>query len=449
MSFIGSSLSGGKGAGFQANSGTILNPTTVQQAGDTYNSSQNALGQQQAFLNALQAQNGLTNQSSVYNQLQGITNGTGPNPAQAQLAQATGANTANQAALMAGQRGSGANAGLIARQAAQQGAANQQNAAGQAATLQAQQSLNALNAQGSLAGQQVANQAAATSGLVGGTQNEQGLILQGIQGQNNANVQMQSNMNTANAGIAQGNQSFQQGLIGGVGQAVGLAQGGDVPAYASGVYLADNDPSAPPANWGASEATPMPQIAGPSQSELSAKPIAAPSIATPTQSTQVSGSKSKAANFLQNQESGPHGGNVKAGAMLGSSIGGGLIGKLLGGPSTAPTTPLPPTPMPNVGGPAGATDIGSSNSDLANAVAYGGVPMKRMDTKKPAKNLKGGGKVPGKAKHKGDTLKNDTVPAMLSPQEIVIPRSIATHPNAPTLAAKFVAATLAKQGLKR
>ena len=48
-------------------------------------------------------------------------------------------------------------------------------------------------------------------------------------------------------------------------------------------------------------------------------------------------------------------------------------------------------------------------------------------------NLKGGGHVPGKAAVKGDSIKNDTVPAMLSPKEIVIPRSIAMHPNAPKL----------------
>jgi hypothetical protein len=81
------------------------------------------------------------------------------------LSQATGANTANQAALMAGQRGSGANAGLMARQAAQQGAANQQNSAGQAATMQANQSLNALNSMGSLATSQANQQANATQGV--------------------------------------------------------------------------------------------------------------------------------------------------------------------------------------------------------------------------------------------------------------------------------------------
>lgn len=54
--------------------------------------------------------------------------------------------------------------------------------------------------------------------------------------------------------------------------------------------------------------------------------------------------------------------------------------------------------------------------------------------------------VPGKASVAGDSPKNDTVPARLSPGEIVIPRSIAQHPNAPDMAAKFVAAVMAKSG---
>lgn len=54
--------------------------------------------------------------------------------------------------------------------------------------------------------------------------------------------------------------------------------------------------------------------------------------------------------------------------------------------------------------------------------------------------------VPGKAKVAGDSKKNDTQPAMLSPGEIIIPRSIATRPNAPEMAARFVAAVKAKHG---
>lgn len=48
-----------------------------------------------------------------------------------------------------------------------------------------------------------------------------------------------------------------------------------------------------------------------------------------------------------------------------------------------------------------------------------------------------GGEVPGKAKVFGDDEKNDTVPAVLSPGEVVIPRSIAHDPDA---AADFVRA---------
>lgn len=62
--------------------------------------------------------------------------------------------------------------------------------------------------------------------------------------------------------------------------------------------------------------------------------------------------------------------------------------------------------------------------------------------------MKKGGHVPGSAKTSGDSLKNDTVKAMLSPGEIVIPRSVAQHPDAPNEAAKFVAAIKAKGGMR-
>lgn len=59
-----------------------------------------------------------------------------------------------------------------------------------------------------------------------------------------------------------------------------------------------------------------------------------------------------------------------------------------------------------------------------------------------------GKQVPGKAKTKGDNLKNDTVPAMLSPGEVVIPRSIMNSPDAPKKAAEFVARVMAKKRSK-
>jgi hypothetical protein len=59
-------------------------------------------------------------------------------------------------------------------------------------------------------------------------------------------------------------------------------------------------------------------------------------------------------------------------------------------------------------------------------------------------NMKVGGKVPGKAKVDGDSSKNDTVPAMLSPGEIVIPRSKVKDPEK---AKAFVEAILRKKGI--
>lgn len=57
-----------------------------------------------------------------------------------------------------------------------------------------------------------------------------------------------------------------------------------------------------------------------------------------------------------------------------------------------------------------------------------------------------GGPVPGKAKTKGDSPKNDTVPTMLSPDEIVLPRSVTMAKDPAQEAAKFVAQEMKKRG---
>ncbi len=60
-------------------------------------------------------------------------------------------------------------------------------------------------------------------------------------------------------------------------------------------------------------------------------------------------------------------------------------------------------------------------------------------------NMKSGGKVAGKAKVSGDSPKNDTVPAMLSPGEVVIPKSVMESADPVKEAAAFVAQELSKQ----
>lgn len=303
--------------GYQAQIAPQTNASTLAEANQAQGQVQGGLNQQQALVNALAGQNGIGNQSSVFNQLQGVANGTGPNPAQAALNNATGQNVANQAALMAGQRGGSANAGLLARQAAQQGAATQQNAVGQGAAMQANQSLNALNQLGGIAGQQVAQQQGALNSYNSDAQNNQGQVLNSIASQNSNATQAQGNVNNVQSQIAQNNANAAGkaagGLFGGLGSALtgGLfAQGGVVPA-------APNGP------------------------------------------------RSKVGMFCS-----------------------------------------------------------------------GGMSMKS------------GGHVPGKAMVKGNSFKNDTVKAMLSPGEIVIPRSVLQSPDPINNAAKFVAAIMAKHGKK-
>lgn len=85
-------------------------------------------------------------------------------------------------------------------------------------------------------------------------------------------------------------------------------------------------------------------------------------------------------------------------------------------------------------------DVKSADDQLAkflDNVAKMNKGGKVLDKTKP---------IPGKAKEKGDSLKNDTVDAKLSPGEIVIPRSVLNSKDPVNNAAKFVAAVLAKSG---
>jgi hypothetical protein len=334
----------GQGSGFQAQGA----PTAAQQVA-AQQATTGGLAQYQQFLQALQASNGVGNQSNVYNQLQGIASGTGPNPAQAMLAQATGANNANQAALMAGQRGAGANAGLIARQAAQQGAANQQNSAGQAATLQANQSLNALGQAGQIAGNQV-NQTQAAA---------QGVNSAALQGQSNL-INAQNNANSTNAQIASTQAQSAGDLIGGIlngGASLLTSKGGIAGLFADGGEVGETevgktiDPSGPKSFVG--------------RHMLMAK-----------------GGRAEGANAMVSP------GEVRL------------------------------------------------RKEQVEQVARGADPMKV------------GEKIPGKASVKGDSLKNDTVPKHLNEGDIILPRHITTHPDAPAKAAEFVKAILAKHRLQ-
>ena len=332
-------LAGGQnGTGFSTFAGT-----NADQLAQSYQGVQGSLAQQQALLQALGAQNGIQNQQQVYQQLQDIAAGKTGNVAQTQLAQATGANVANQAALMAGQRGAGANVGMMGRQAAQQGAQAQQQAAGQAASLMAQQQLGAIQNAGNLATTQVGQQQAA-----------QNAALQ-------AQLQQQQTLQGANTAYSQQQAEMAKGMMGIGGAGVGgLAQG-------VGAGLPSLLKTAPKAHGGEIE----PNFA--SGGQVNRRMLSRPSVIQ---------------SYLQ---------KINPGIM----------------PMQMPQM----TPMMSGG------DVGSA--------------------------LKAGGHVPGQANVTGDSLQNDTVHAMLSPGEIVLPRSVTQSANPVEASARFVAAMQAKKGKKQ
>jgi hypothetical protein len=308
--------------------------------------------------------------------------GGGPNPAQAMLNNSTGANVANTAANIAGARGASGNVGLMARQAANAGAGIQQNAIGQGAALNAQQQLGAQGALSSLYGQQ--------GSQIQGEQNANTALYGAAAGannaQNNTNVSNYGQMQNINSGVAAQNASATNNTLGGF-----LGAGGS----AVGALLAK----------GGTVPKPGGKIALPAHLK-SVVELYHPHML-------ASGGFIQVGNYAV-----PEGGGVAAGMQ---GAGGGLK-SLIGG---------------------GGSDSDAGGGGAGGALAGMGAGM---EAKGGEINISAGGKVPGKAAVKGNSYSNDTTLAMVSPGEIVIPRSITQGENAPEKAAAFVAKELAKHG---
>lgn len=420
MGFLGQMFSGGTKNGSATTVPTNQNILNTQNQG-TYQQAtagvNNALGQQGNLQSDLQSQNGLGNQSSVYNQQQALSNqlaqqavGQGPNPAQAQLNQNTATNTANQAALMAGQRGAGANPALLARQAAEQGAATQQNAVGQAATLQAQQQLGAESALGqqqqnmaglasTQAGQQINNQQNLTNQQL----SNQGQILGAI-GQQNAtqagitNTQQQG-QNQLNSTNLQGGQS----ALGGVLNAAGsfLAHGG--------------------------------VVGNPKLNAVNPSDRFEPTTFMPPHL------KKMAAVYHDHHsyDSGRFQQQTKRFA-----IGGGVSVKT---PSSE-DTPQDSSPQQQPEDKGNGIEQGTESLAKGLAKGIGKFASSLHKGGNVGSKLKSGGKVPGEAKVPGDSETNDTVKAKLSPGEVVLPRSVMESDDPVSAAAQFVAGLKKQKG---
>lgn len=327
-------LSGSKGAGYQAQE----DPNAVEHLNQQYGNIQ-----------------------SIEGQLQGVANGTGPNPALAQLQQTTDQNNAQNAGFIASQKG--IDPALAARLAAQNAGRQNQQAAGEAATMQANQQLGALSAYGNLAG------------------NTQSGIQAGI-----------NSANTANSGVAQQNARGQFGLLNGLG-AAGLTLGG----YAGGGEV---------------------------------QKLAPGGMANPFAGGSSMG------QFLGQS-------NANANSYI-SSIGSGQDVAQMSLKEKPKAKPDEPTEIRSDAATQAAVPFTSTDTSMPFGTSIAPTPLSPMMAGGGEANLKEGGPVPGKAEVKGDSYENDTVPAMLSPKEIVIPRHITmAGDKAPELAAEFVRKELA------
>ncbi len=341
---------------------------------------------------------GLQGQQNLAGQLQNQANGQGPNPAQALFNQNTNQAIRQNAGLVASQKG--LNAGQAARYAGQNAAMMQGQTAGNAAALNAQQQL--------------------------GAQSELGNVYNSM----NSATNEQSNVNS---GMARNNANNTANTIGGIGSglmgmASFLAEGGPVPqptptptpiesAQASmrNAFHYDSGGMAgyPPmgvGGWVASQLMGMGN-GGNYQSEMSTD------------------QGPMAANVNPNQISGmfKHG----AQSPIGSTI----------TPATADGG------LESAGG--GLGSVIADSPGIAMAAARGGLIKHMEKFKKPVVMKESGGGVPGKAKVKGDSYSNDTVPAVLSPGEVVITRSVMQSSDPSGNAARFVSAVMAKKKMGR
>ena len=377
---------------FQAAAAPLQAGTTAGQLNTAYGGVQGALGNQAAVEGALTpgATAAAQEQAGLAGAYENLANGKGPNPALAQLGQTTSQNIANTTAEMAGQRGASSNPGLIAREAAQQGAATQQEAAQGAATLEAEQQIAGLQGLGTVAGQQAGEATAATTAGTQGQVGEQSVLQQANTNLNTANVAQQGNINDVNAGVAAGNQAQNASLLGSL-ETAGSAALPYVGAAASSIfgpgesgYGSDSFTD----QYGNPAATSGANFSGPPVPE-NGLPQAKGGLITPA--------KISHAQHFHNYFKG--GMAKKVPAMV-------------------------------------SADEVYLSPDKVQKVLAGADPMKI------------GQKFGGKAKVKGDSRKNDTIRATLEEGGVVIPRHITTHKMSSEKAAAFVRHAMASKGLR-
>lgn len=397
-----------------------------------------------------QEQNLYGQQEGTLGQLGEVASGQGPNPAETELAQATGTNIANTAALQAGQRGGAQNVGLLARQIGQQGAATQQNAVGQAATTQANQELGALGQEANL-----------ENNIAGQSLQDQQINQSAEAAQNSALTTGQLGAEQINAQVAQGNtqqaNNNTSGLINGISSVLSavpsLSKGGEVHVHGGVTHIHNYAEGGPissysePTNPNINLNTPPPvNMYGKAFSNitnaLSNKPKQAPDL---SDTTSVTGDYNNGANWA-----GADAGFGDAGAA--DAVSG------VGGSALADAGPL--IALASKGGEMHSVSkidhrkhfetYFSDGGKVPAMVSAGEIylnPAQVKEVQHGANPLKMGTKFEGRAKVKGDSRKNDTIPVTLDDGGVVLPRHI-TKKMDPDKARLFVLNALAKKKVR-
>lgn len=345
-------------------------------------------------------------QGDFANQLRAQIAGNGiPSLAQMQLQRALQQNQMQQAAAMGGVRG--INPALASRLIGQQGAQMGQDTAAQAAMLRAQEQMNAQQMLGQALqaqrGQDILGQQATTGriGTLGGLQ----------QGQNALTLQNSMQTQGMNQATSMGNAQLAQGAQGMNLQAALANQQAGMGALGLNAGVAGQNAS----------------LAGDAQ-RLNAM------AAMGNQQAALESQKINAGIYGQNA-------NISTGAW-GGLLGG--VGSLLGMPSGKPMAEggeVPSTfalddPMSYIGirSVPNIWDIITKKTTKppvppGGAQPYGADSFLTGDMLGGAAAFGGGGAVPGRAAVGGDSSRNDTVPIMASPGEVVLPRSVADDPE--------------------
>lgn len=409
-----------------------------------------AAGEESALGTSLGQQNAnLANENNLQSMLLNQANGAGVNPAQNMLNQATSQNIKTAAGLAASTKG--ISPALAARDAANTAANLNQTAAGQAATMNANQRLGALGQLGGLQGQ------------IG----QQNIAQQGIEtGAINAGRSLQSNnlnqANAINAGVSQQNANASAGAFGGAANAAGsvlglfaeggevldpngpkshfgrhikkYADGGDVTGLVNAVHLFDSKSNNDNKNPFAV-----------TEDQAAGYKAFGDKLFGRTAPTDTSNAIQGAQNMVNATPS--------------------ISEPMFGGPSqVAPMSAAPQVGDSAFGSAPAAPSLGTFSLAMGGRVPAKVSPgevylnptkvekLSKMGDKKGVVALKEGEKIPGKAKVKGDSYKNDTVPRELEEGGIVLPRHVTQSKNPSLEAAKFVDAVMAKKrakGLRR